>query len=235
MPTSYFTYDGVDSRTFSCYVFDRDTSGGTGPVYDQLTIPGKDGSVLISTKRRGNVNHTYQCVIYNNAMENLENLREFLLSRTGYKRLTDSFHTDEFYSACYMDSFSPVISRDRGLCKCLISFSRKPQRFLTSGETERTITSNTTIVNPTRFSSKPLLRVSGTGSLGIGGTTIGISYNPSYLYIDCEIMECYYNATSHNDKITLSTQEYPVLSPGSNGITLSGISQVRITPRWYRM
>lgn len=62
-----------------------------------------------------------------------------------------------------------------------------------------------------------------------------ISYNPGYLYIDCEIMECYSGATSYNDRLTLSNQTYPVLNPGSTGITLSGISEVRITPRWYRM
>lgn len=97
------------------------------------------------------------------------------------------------------------------------------------------------VVNPTLFESKPLLKVTGRGTLSVGDVTMTITGTASQvLYIDCDIMEVYSitngQMTPQNSLVTISGNEYPTLQPGATQITLgSGITQVVITPRWWRI
>ena len=88
--------------------------------------------------------------------------------------------------------------------------------------------------NPTPFESKPLIKVTGTGTLTVNGVQIAISATPTT--IDCELMEAYNGTTSRNSDIVLTPNKFPVLKPGNNTITLgSGITKLEITPRWWRI
>ena len=232
----YFIYDGVDCRDFRVNVFEKNTFGGSAREYATQVIPGRSGEILIDQKRHSNTEHVYSCLIYENAEENLDSLREFLLSRSGYRRLEDTMHRQEFYQAYYAEEFNTTFDRRRSMCKFNLLFRRKPQRYLKEGEDAVEYTSNGKIYNPSRFPSQPLIRVYGTGSFGIAGTTITISANPTHIDIDCEVMEAFTGTTSKNDKVSFSGNDFPTLHEGENGVTLSGnISKVIITPRWYRM
>ena len=234
--SEYFVFDGVDSRSFSIAAFERSTHTGPARVYNSIDIPGKSGSVLVDGRRHPNVSHSYGCIIYKNCSQNLEGFREFLLSRSGYCRLEDSIHPDEFYMACYRESFEPVLDRERSMCKFQLVFERKPQRFLKIGELTTVLTSTGSIHNPTRFASQPLLRIRGNGKVGIGENEITLTDNTSYIDVDCEIMEAFTGTISKNANVSFSQNDFPVLHEGVNGITLgSGITNVEITPRWYRM
>lgn len=97
------------------------------------------------------------------------------------------------------------------------------------------------IVNPTDYPSKPLLEVTGVGSFWLGDTQITITGTSGQtLYIDCETGECY-KATGGiispaNGLVTLNRLDFPKLASGINNIQLgSGISKVKITPRWWRL
>ena len=236
MSNEYFVFDGVDCRDFSVYAFENNTFGATGREYESVTIPGKSGNILIDNKRHGNLSHSYSCVIYEDCERNLDDFRNFLLSRVGYCRLEDTIHPDEFYQACYMEEFSPVISMDRNMAKMVVTFDRKPQRFLKIGEHPKEFTANGNIMNPSKFPSIPLIRVYGTGSFGIGSNTITISENSTYIDIDCEIMEAFTGDTIKNSAVSFSQNDFPTLHEGLNGVTLNtGITKVIITPRWYKM
>lgn len=91
----------------------------------------------------------------------------------------------------------------------------------------------TEIDNPTLFDAKPLLRVYGTGTLGIASSTITISSADVYTDIDCELMDCYKGSANKNAYVVFSSNDFPVLKPGKTGFTFSGITQVDITPRWF--
>ena len=133
--------------------------------------------------------------------------------------------TTEFNSAAFFD----------------LVFDCKPQRFLISGEEEQTFTANGTITNPEMFPSTPLLEVTGTGTLGIGDYSMTITgIAGQTLFIDCDIMEAWQIVggakQSRNDYIQYAGNKFPVLDPGDNGIALgTGISRVKITPRWWRI
>lgn len=81
--------------------------------------------------------------------------------------------------------------------------------------------------------AKPLIRVYGKGIVQIGKQTIEILKAPTeYIDIDCDIQDCFEGTVNRNSYVSLT--DFPVLGPGSNGITLgTGITKVEITPRWW--
>ena len=91
-----------------------------------------------------------------------------------------------------------------------------------------------TITNPTRFDSQPLLRVWGTGQLGIGSQTVTITQADVYTDIDCEMMDAFKGTANKNPYVQLTDHNFPVFKPGVNNISLgTGITKVEITPRWW--
>ena len=97
------------------------------------------------------------------------------------------------------------------------------------------------IVNPTDFPSKPLLEVTGVGSFWLGDTQITVTgTSGQIIYIDCETGECYKVTggiiSPANGLVTLNRLDFPKLASGINNIQLgSGISKVKVTPRWWRL
>jgi phage-related protein len=95
--------------------------------------------------------------------------------------------------------------------------------------------------NPTPFDAKPLIKVTGTGTLGIGEYILTITGSASQtLYIDCETMEIYTLEgtvpTGASSLVSINKNDFPVLEPGTNNISVgSGITAVTITPRWWRI
>lgn len=92
------------------------------------------------------------------------------------------------------------------------------------------------IFNPTVFEALPLLEVTGTGTLTVGGTTMTITGDSSQtLYIDCDLMDVYSVVdgaiSPANDKVNVVG--FPTLESGATGITYEGLSSVKITPRWW--
>lgn len=237
----HIIFDKVDSRNFSAYCFAKNNVySGPGRVYEQLTIPGKSGSILMDSRRHNNIDVSYSFVILEKAAENVDGFRNFLMSCTGYKRLEDTIHPDEYYEACYMDSFTAVLDRKRQKAKFTVTFSRKPQRFLKMGENGKRFVADGSIFNPTLFPSRPLIRIFGAGEVGIGDVSITIadlgSSPPDHIDVDSDIMECFSWGDSYNNKVSFSGNDYPMLEPGRNDITLgTGIQSLEITPRWYKM
>ena len=95
--------------------------------------------------------------------------------------------------------------------------------------------------NPTEFPSKPLIKVTGTGTLMVGGVTITITgVAGQTIYIDCESMEIYKmvdgEVQSAASLVTFSGNDFPVLSAGNTGVSYgSGITALEITPHWWRI
>ena len=233
----YFTFDGRDSRDFGVYISGQGTFKSPVRTYNMISVPGRNGDLVGIEKRLENVELTYPAFIYTNFEDNIRGLRNYLLSKVGYYRLWDTYHRNEYRRAIYRGGLEPEVLRTNRAGSFDITFECEPQRYLFSGETVTALTSSGTIVNPTLFPSRPLLRVYGTGVLGIGSQSITLlSGIGSGTYIDCEIMEAYQGTVSKNAYIQLSGYNFPELAPGANNISLgSGISRVEITPRWWEV
>lgn len=231
---NYFTFDGVSSRNFGVFISGTDVFNAAPRNIQTIAVPGRSGTLTIDNKRFENVELTYPAFIYDTFRANVQGLRNFLLSSAGYRRLEDTYNPEQYMMARYVSGLSVDSTERRKEGQFNLTFDRMPQRFLKSGETAQTFTADGSITNSTLYDARPLIRVYGTGSLGIGTETITITTNPGYIDIDSEMMDAYYGAVNCNSYITLSSGEFPVLAPGYNGIDLgSGITRVDITPRWW--
>ena len=176
---------------------------------------------------------TYPAFITKDFKQNFDAFKAFLLSKKGYKRLEDSYHPECYRLATYRKSISPEMAPLNRAGSFEIIFDCDPRRFLKSGDRAATFTANGSLRNPTLFDAKPLIRAYGTGYFAISGIRVNITTASTYTDIDCELQEAYKGSTNCNGNITLVNGEFPVLNSGANAITLSGLSRIEITPRWW--
>jgi len=131
---NYFTFDGVDSRSFGVYISGQGTFKAPARSYDAIEIPGKNGALLGIDSRLGNVELAYPAFIYSNFKENVAAFRAFLLSHKGYFKLKDSYHPDEYRMAYFPGPFEPDVTSANNAGSFDITFICKPQRYLESGQ-----------------------------------------------------------------------------------------------------
>lgn len=238
---NYFIFAGASSADFGIYVNGNKTFNTPERVIETTTVPGRHGNLLIDTGRFSNIDHTYEAFAFENFRVNLSKLQNHLLSKIGYQRLEDSYHPDEFYLAVYSASMEVEAFSDLRAGTFPITFNRKPQRYLKSGEQKQTFTSSSgSIFNPTDQIAKPLIRVYGTGTFGIGSETIEITSHPNYISfidLDCDIEDAFSGSYNCNGYIKLPSGDFPTLNPGNNGVkrTSSSITKIEIIPRWWRV
>ena len=232
---NYLIMDSVDSRTMGLYINGVDTFGAPAREVSTIQIPGRNGDLIVKADRLQNYDLTYSAFIYRNFDANIAALRAFLLSKTSYFRLEDTYHPDEYRMAYYRGPFTPAVNQRLNAAKFDLVFNVKPQRFLKSGETYQSLSSSSIITNPTLFPSKPLCECTGNGTLMLPNhRNIAVTNNANRtVYIDCDTMECYTGSSSRNADVTFSSSDIPVLNPGRNSINYSGFSSARIMPRWW--
>lgn len=191
-------------------------------------VAGRNGNVLIADRSFPNVMQEYE-VYLSAESQGLPSVAracaEWLCTPTGYAVLTDSYDTSVFREAFLVDGFNVENSLNK-FGRCTITFSCKPQKFLLTGQTP---TTDTTIVNPTPFEARPLLTVSGSGTIAINGTEIEVLETVSDFDIDCETMNA-------EDNTKIFCLDFPVLTAGTNTITKDNtITVLEITPRWWTL
>ena len=91
--------------------------------------------------------------------------------------MTDEYHPDEYREAVYKSGLEVTPSQLRA-GEFTITFECKPQRFLNSGTVKSTVTSGSTITNPTLFESNPFLEVKGKGTITMAGHDIKVNDVP---------------------------------------------------------
>lgn len=169
----YFVFDDIDTRDYEgIYVFPSKVDNTPKRVYETKNIVGRDGALYIDQGRYEDVAQTYSIAALTKQVGS-----EFinaLASKVGYFRLSDSFNPTEFYSAVFTSGAEVKIEKEREKNVFSITFTRKPQRWLTSGETATVVANNGTLSNPTLFDSEPLLAVKGYGTIGFNGYEIEI-------------------------------------------------------------
>lgn len=169
------TFDGVDSTQYGVYITGEAVYNAPMRDVELIEIPGRNGAYALDKGRFNNIEITYPAGIYgkdeSEFAQAISDFRNAIASRVGYKRLTDDYNSNEYRMAVYSSGLevSPALLKAGQFD---ITFNCKPQRFLTSGETEQTVTSGATITNPTLFDSEPLLRVLGYGKITVNTSDI---------------------------------------------------------------
>lgn len=195
---NHLTYDGVDSSSFGVFISGEGAFDAPARRGEMISIPGRNGSLFMDEGVFENITVEYPAFIGTGSealfRNNLGDLRSWLMSRGNYKRLTDTYHPDEFRLGVYREGLEvdpQYLTRAGGFT---LKFDCKPQRFLVEGEQSYFFNGNGTINNPTLFESSPLIRVTGNGTVAIGENgkyRFIVSNNTGTITIDSEIMEAY--------------------------------------------
>lgn len=171
---NYFVFDDIDTRDYSgIYVSFSNVDKTPKRVYDVVGIPARNGAFYIDKQRFEDVEHSYYVIAMTKAIGS--QFINDLASKVGYHRLEDSFNTDEFYSAVFTSGADIKITSQRDKNTFKVTFTRKPQRWLVSGETAITVEDGDEIENPTPFEAEPLLAVDGYGTIGFNGYEIDVA------------------------------------------------------------
>ena len=267
---NYLTYDGFDSRDFGVFLSGEGAFDAPARRGEMISIPGRNGSLFMDEGVFENITVEYPAFIgtgYEAIFRTkLGDLRSALTSRGNYKRLTDTYHPDEFRLGVYREGLEVDPQHITRAGNFTMKFDCKPQRYLVSGEDPIVLTAPAMITNPTLFYSKPLLKVIGNGIVRLEPYEFIVSGNDGEIWIDSEIMESYklvhtlFDLTDEaleviqdengvdievSKEATPESMEaliefvdyvYPQIKPGEVPVWISsGIDELTIIPRWWRL
>ena len=172
------TFDGQNSLDNGVYITAESSYDAPERDIEEIEIAGRNGAFLLDKGRWKNIEVTYKAGAFgSNQTEfasKIKNFRNLMASRIGYKRLTDTYNPNEFRLGTFKDAFEvkPESANRHG--EFDLVFNCKPQRYLTSGETEITVSSGQTITNPTPYPCQPMIETYGYGELTVNGYQVTI-------------------------------------------------------------
>lgn len=234
----YITYNDKPFSDFNTFYDGSELFDTPEKDVTFYSVVGRNGDLSISNDRYSNVNINVNCFIRRNFIDNYNSLMNYLLSQKGYYKLEYSQEPEIFRMAEFTKAIKPDTGAFLKYGNFTLVFNCKPQKWLKSGLEPIVYipvgdTSTSTITNPTLMDSKPLLRVTGTGTITINDSQLTLSTNTSTTVIDCEIQDAYEGTINRNPNLTV-TNGFPVLKSGDNNIIISGCT-VELTPRWWRL
>lgn len=234
-------YNGPQTTSLGIYITGAGTYDAAELDVTAYSVPGRNGDVIISNNRYKNITVTYPAFIPGGFEAQAQAIRNFMRGAKTYARLTDTYDTNHFRLAIAtgVQKFTPTNRNDAANFQLV--FNCKPQRFLKSGDSYITPTSGDTFSNTTLFDALPEItfkNISGnTAYIQVVNSegTFRLEATGAYtgdLVIDCETQNIYYGAANHND---LFEGDFPILAPGTNTITFSGVTNFKITPRTWEL
>lgn len=217
---NHLTYDGVDSSSFGVFISGEGVFDAPARRGEMISIPGRNGSLFMDEGVFENITVEYPAFIGTGYEElfrtKLGDLRSWLSSRGNYKRLTDTYHPDEFRLGVFREGLEVDPKHINRAGDFTMKFDCKPERFLVSGEDPVVFTANGTITNPTLFESSPIIKVTGNGQVAIGPYIFRVSNNNWTIIIDTELMDAYLPA----GEIHYLTDEFGEIITNEIGIDL---------------
>ena len=201
------------------------------------TVPGRNGTILFQEDAWEDVTRNYRVWLTYDSIsalnEKVDALEAWLNSKTGYTRLEDNFEPGIYRLAYY--SGGNEFSNDLTIKgEATLSFTCRPERFLKIGEKEDEISNGSLLHNPTKFKSKPLIHIEGSGNvtIGTGGNTLTITGLVDYINIDCERMNAYRLPAENRN--SLVSGSFLKLAPGDNAFVITGnTTKVTIKPNYF--
>ena len=230
--TGFFIFDGKCSKDFGLYISGGGTFGTPKRDVTKISIPGKNGNLIIDNGKFENIVVTYPAFIRHKFKDYAKEVREWLGSRSGYFKLQDNYNPDYYRMASFSGplDFDTRVLNQSG--ECNISFECKPQRFLVVGDSPIEVKEPMVLYNPTPFAAFPLIRVYGSeGNVLIGDSVMQISSIDEYVDLDCEMQNAYKDIVNCNANVS---NVFPTLPAGEVGVNFEGnITKLEIIPRWW--
>ena len=205
--------------------------------YETIQVPGRNSDIIIDNNCFDNVDRNYEIAIGQEGGDFTvfaSRMADWLSSGSGYCRLEDTYEPD-YYKMAVMSDPGEVINILHQAGRTTVTFNRRPERFLKMGERFVDVYNGSILTNPTKYTAKPIIEVSGSGSgsITIGRRTIEIRNLVDGFIIDSELQEAYSDGINQNGNI-VAADGLPILDAGENVISYSGgIKSVKISPRWW--
>lgn len=230
----YLIYNGESSADYDLLVGAQNTFNAPKRSVTKYTIPGRNGDLIKDNGCFENISVPYTVVCKSGFKNLADSISAWLKSPTSYCRLEDSHHSEYYRMGLVTDAITYTTGALNHSAKATVTFDCKPQKWLTEGERVEKFTSAGTIFNPTKFASKPLIKVYGNGqsTLKIGDYSMSLNLQ-AYVTIDSELMDCTRGNMNMNSYVVLASG-FPELKSGMNLITFTGgITSIEITGRWW--
>ena len=200
---------------------------------EKVSVPGRSGDLIIEQDAYENYTQRYEVYV------SAENPKLTTISHTvaewlmvkGYQRLEDSYWLDTFRLACYKGgtSIDNILNR---FGRATIEFDCKPQRYYKSGDIPIILTNGQKLMNPSPFTAKPLIVITGSGAGTISDGTNTLTLTDCDVTVDCDIMQIYKGTTNKN---SVGSGAFLALDGESTITWTGGITAVTITPRWWTL
>ena len=235
------TFDNISSRDYGVYITGEAVYNAPKRDVEMISIPGRNGAFALDNGRFENIEVTYPAGIFaeneTDFAQAVSDFRNFLCSRKGYVRLIDEYNPNEYRMAVYKSGLE-VSPAQLKAGEFEITFECKPQRFLTSGETEVTVANGGTVTNPTLFDASPLLDVKGYGQITLAGQGIAVNNNSlGYLVVANDFVFSIGNTNTSNlvrindyfstgDTVTIKDIKWSFGIENQNGYPFEGIYNI---------
>ena len=229
-------YGGESSTDYGMVVSEAPSFERPARKQTVYTVPGRNGAVVFQQDAWDDVSRSYKVWLADDPNKDLvdqvDAIEAWLNSQDGYQRLEDNFEPDIFRLAYFSGGIGFTNSLMQ-IGEASLKFTCRPERFYKEGEFPITVINGSKINNSTRFASKPLIHIEGSGSVtvSIEGVSIVASMT-DYINIDCETMNAY-RLPAENKNADISGT-FPTIKPGVNSIGITGtVTNCTITPRYF--
>lgn len=199
-------------------------------------VPGRNSAVIFQQDAWEHTTRTYEVWLADDEekdlVEQVNAFEAWLNASQGYNRLEDNFEP-EIYRLAYYSGGDGFTNELMQYGRATIQFSCRPERFLKDGELPIEVVNGSKIYNDTKFASKPLIHIEGSGavSVSVEGVTITATLT-DYINIDCETMNAYRLAAENKNSVIGGS--FPTIKPGVNSIGISGtVTSCTIVPRFF--
>ena len=128
-------FGGVDFAENGVWLSGSGTFSAPQRDVTMVSVPGRNGDLIIDNGKWNNITVTYPCFIRDNFDQNMAAFRSLMCSKLGYQKLEDSYHPDEYRLGAFSEGLFPTMRQRNKGGEFDVVFNCKPQRFLKSGET----------------------------------------------------------------------------------------------------
>ena len=230
-----FTFNGVSSITHGLRVTSDYVINSTGNDVETVSVPGRDGDLLISKNRKKTCSIELPCtVLSSRKLTDAESDISNWLNVDGYKDLTLSWDPDFIYRSAFIETFE-IASLMRQFGKVKLNFLTYPVKFYKQGRTTQTLQNGATVNGIGNVNAKPIITLVGSGdcTLTINGRKTKLRAVQNTITLDMQARQVFSGNLPAWDKVVRAPQyQMPYLDAGRNLISWDGDFTVKMAPYW---
>lgn len=242
------TFNGVKSSTLGIRIERSPEIIIPRRKFDVISVPGRNGDYVIMQDAWENYIQPYDIFFGNGTAGSAEStahaVAAWLHSANDYAQLEDTYEPTYFRQAYYVDETN-IVNALSAFGRTTIRFNCRPEKFLYTGAAYILMfSSGGTVTNPTIYTSRPLIRINGSGNGTFSITspsktyTVSITGISSYIMLNSDTQNAYkFDGTNLNGNVTITSGgEFPRFAPGNSTVTWTGgISNIEYAPRWFEL